>query len=38
MREQLPRVGVTPLMAFYRAFAAAGAVVPWYFNIRYMRG
>lgn len=28
--------GVTPLMVFYGAFAAAGAVVPWYFNIRYM--
>jgi Protein of unknown function DUF2834 len=37
MRDQLPRVGVTPLMAFYGAFAAVGAVVPWYFNIRYMR-
>jgi hypothetical protein len=29
--------GVTPLMAVYGAFAAAGAVVPWYFNVRYMR-
>lgn len=30
------RGGVTPLMAVYGAFAAAGAVVPWYFNARYM--
>ena len=28
---------VTPLMIFYGAFAAAGAVVPWYFNIKYMQ-
>ncbi len=25
------------LMVFYGAFAVAGAVVPWYFNIRHMR-
>jgi len=37
MRNQLPGVRVTPLLAFYGAFAAAGAIVPWYFNIRYMR-
>jgi hypothetical protein len=37
MRNQLPGVRVTPLQAFYGAFAAAGAIVPWYFNIRYMR-
>jgi hypothetical protein len=24
-------------MIFYGAFAAAGAVVPWYFNVRHMR-
>jgi Terpene cyclase DEP1 len=29
--------GVTALMAFYGTFAIAGAIVPWYFNIRYMR-
>jgi hypothetical protein len=29
--------GVTPLMVFYGAFAVAGAIVPWYFNIRHMR-
>ncbi len=29
--------GVTPLMAVYGAFAAAGAVVPWYFNVQHMR-
>jgi hypothetical protein len=29
--------GVTPLLAFYGLFAAAGAVVPWYFNVRYMQ-
>ena len=28
---------VTPMMIFYGTFAAAGAVVPWFFNIRYMR-
>jgi hypothetical protein len=28
---------MTPLMTFYGTFAAAGAIVPWYFNIRYMR-
>jgi Terpene cyclase DEP1 len=28
---------VTPLMVFYGLFAAVGAVVPWYFNVRYMR-
>ena len=28
---------VTPLMVFYGAFAAAGAVIPWYFNIRFMQ-
>jgi hypothetical protein len=29
--------GVTPLMVFYGVFAAAGAVVPWYFNVRHMQ-
>lgn len=28
---------VTPLIAFYGLFTAAGAVVPWYFNLRCMR-
>jgi hypothetical protein len=28
---------VTPLMVFYGVFAAAGAVVPWYYNLRFMR-
>jgi hypothetical protein len=28
---------VTPSMIFYGVFAAAGAVVPWYFNIKYMQ-
>jgi Terpene cyclase DEP1 len=28
---------VTPSMIFYGAFAAAGAIVPWYFNIKYMQ-
>ena len=28
---------VSALMAFYGAFALAGAVVPWYFNIRFMQ-
>lgn len=37
MGDPLPRAGVTPLMVFYGAFAAAGAIVPWYFNIRYMQ-
>jgi hypothetical protein len=30
-------VTVTPLMIFYGAFAAAGAVIPWYFNLRHMQ-
>jgi hypothetical protein len=37
MEERSPRARVTPLMIFYGTFAAAGAVVPWYFNIRHMR-
>lgn len=28
---------MTPLMVFYVTFAVAGAIVPWYFNIQYMR-
>lgn len=36
MRNELQRKGVTPLMVFYGLFAAAGAVVPWYFNYRHM--
>jgi hypothetical protein len=28
---------LTPLAIFYGIFAAAGAVVPWYFNIVWMR-
>jgi hypothetical protein len=27
---------LTPLEGFYALFAAAGAVVPWGFNVRYM--
>jgi hypothetical protein len=27
----------TPLTVFYGLCAAAGAVVPWYFNVAYMR-
>lgn len=37
MEDQFRRGAVTPLMVLYGAFAAAGAVVPWYFNLRYMR-
>lgn len=37
MGNQAPRAGVSVLMVFYGAFAAAGAVVPWYFNVRHMR-
>jgi hypothetical protein len=36
-RAPTARSGVTPLMVFYGAFAVAGAIVPWYFNIRHMR-
>lgn len=36
MNNRSVRAGVTPLMIFYGAFAAAGAVVPWYFNVRFM--
>lgn len=32
----LKKDGLTSLMVLYGAFALAGAVVPWYFNIRYM--
>jgi hypothetical protein len=28
---------VTPLMVFYGVFTAAGVVIPWYFNIRFMQ-
>ena len=28
---------VTPSMIFYGVFAAAGAVIPWYFNIKPVR-
>ena len=28
---------LTPLAIFYGIFAAAGAVIPWYFNIVWMR-
>lgn len=28
---------LTLLVVFYGLFAVAGAVVPWYFNIQYMR-
>jgi hypothetical protein len=28
---------VTPLMVFYGGCAVAGAVVPWYYNLRFMR-
>ena len=36
-RDKLPRGRMTPLMIVYGIFAAAGAIVPWYFNIRHMR-
>lgn len=28
---------VTPLIVFYGLCTAAGAVVPWYYNLRFMR-
>lgn len=28
---------ITPLVAFYGLFALAGAVIPWYFNVRFMQ-
>ena len=28
---------MTPLMIFYGIFAAAGAIVPWFFNLRHMQ-
>jgi hypothetical protein len=28
---------LTSLMVFYGVCAAAGAVVPWYYNLRFMR-
>jgi Terpene cyclase DEP1 len=31
-----PPVRFTPLMAFYLLFAVAGAVVPWFFNIKFV--
>jgi hypothetical protein len=37
MKGRPPGMRVTPLMCFYGAFAVAGAIVPWYFNIRHMR-
>lgn len=37
MEARSSRARVTPLMVFYGAFAVAGAIVPWYFNIRHMR-
>ena len=37
MGDREHRGGVTPLMAFYGVCAPAGSVVPWSFNIRYMR-
>lgn len=37
MESRAVRAGMTPLMVFYGVFAAAGAVIPWYFNIRHMR-
>src|SRR4051812_30427047 len=36
MREHLRAAAATPLIVFYGLFAAAGAVVPWTFNIRFM--
>ena len=36
-RTPTARAGVTPLLVFYGASAVAGAIVPWYFNIRHMR-
>lgn len=37
MEQRSTRTRVRPLMLFYGAFAAAGAIVPWYFNLRHMR-
>jgi hypothetical protein len=31
-----PPVRFTPLMGFYLLFAVAGAVVPWYFDIKFV--
>jgi hypothetical protein len=31
-----PNIRLTPLMIVYGLLAVAGAVVPWYFNIRFM--
>ena len=28
---------MTPIMIFYGTFAAAGAIVPWFFNLRHMQ-
>ena len=28
---------MTPMMIFYGIFAAAGAIVPWFFNLRHMQ-
>jgi hypothetical protein len=36
MSQTSSQTNVTPLMIFYGLFAAAGAVIPWYFNIRFM--
>ena len=33
----MTRKKATPLAIFYGVFAAAGAIVPWYFNIVWMR-
>ena len=37
MRGYVLGAAVTPLMTFYAIFAAAGAIVPWFFNIKYMQ-
>ena len=38
MSDGRPRKSrMTPLVLFYGVCAAAGAVVPWYFNVKYMQ-
>lgn len=36
MKSTDDKIRLTPLMIFYGLFALAGAIVPWYFNIRFM--
>jgi hypothetical protein len=35
--DRLEALRLTPLLLFYGVFAAAGAVMPWYFNVKYMQ-